>query len=191
MHRLRGAGGAACEETEGSFDGDESGGSPIPEAAGSIERAAAEIRPGSCPPIPQSGGSGTREPSPPSTAAPRRSRAQADSDARRKPAPTDRNLFRPLEGLPISFSLAPGQSPKRKRAEPGASLTRLRTLAFACVVERRTSSLRRAWECNRSFETQRRTLSSPLERNFDSAAESLTSKIRRMTTLGDGLNNRR
>src|ERR1019366_3697022 len=39
-------------------------------------------------------------------------------DARPKPAPKGRNLFRPLEGLPVSFSLAPGLGPERKRAEP-------------------------------------------------------------------------
>ena len=86
---------------------------------------------GSCPQILQSGGSGTRELSPPSPAAPPRSRAQAASDSRRKPAPKGRNLFRPLEGLPVSFSLASGRSPERKRAEP----LRARLLVSHVVVK--------------------------------------------------------
>ena len=42
-----------------------------------------------------------------------------------------------------------------------------------------------------SFEAKGRILFGPLQRNFDATAERLTSKIRRMATFGDGLNNRR
>ena len=42
-----------------------------------------------------------------------------------------------------------------------------------------------------SLEAERRVLFGPLEWNFDSAAERLARKICRMTTLRDGLDNRR
>ena len=42
-----------------------------------------------------------------------------------------------------------------------------------------------------SFEAKRRILFCPLNRNIDAAAERLTRKIWGMTTLGDGLDNRR